>query len=355
MFVQVALVALAPPLTDHASQRRISLLEDELRRAARNYETLQHDRDRLHETTDHLIDEQRGTERFGLDQASVIAYLQAEIDVQQLGASNAPATGADQQIGDLRAQVTQHNTELHDLDRRLDRAHRDLDGVRDRNQVLERELDLAGSEIDILCTQISNQEREIDDLRDTLATSDYSLIRVRDALRASANALAAARSDDTDLTALRSERDTFRNERDVAVASSARLEGGRSSPLVPARSSPLYSKGTGRAGLQFLGSQHQGSPDRDERNQPEIIEIQDEGGDHGEPQGTDQSEVEEIQDDGGDQYEYDDEEDSDEQGADKLPASDVESQALSANAFDHDQAPSSDSDGEIRAALARSQ
>ncbi|KAG2764119.1 hypothetical protein PC129_g4842 [Phytophthora cactorum] len=131
--------------------------------------------------------------------------------------------------------------------------------------------------------------------------------------------------------------------------------GDRSSPLVPARSSPLCSKGTGRAGLQFLGSQHQGSPDRDERNPSEIIEIQDEGGDHGELQGTDQSEVEEIQDDGGDQYEYDEEEGSDEQGADKLPASDVESQALSANAFDHDQAPSSDSDGETRAALARSQ
>ncbi|KAF1776329.1 hypothetical protein GQ600_21952 [Phytophthora cactorum] len=193
MFVQVALVALAPP-TDHASQRRISLLEDELRRAARNYETFQHGRDRLHETTNHLIDEQRGTERSGLDQASEIAHLQAEIDVQQRGASNAPATGADQQIGDLRAQVTQQNTELQDLDRRLDR---------DRNQVLERELDLAGSKIDILCTQISNQEREIDDLRDTLATSDHSLIRVRDALRASANALTAARSDDTDLTALR--------------------------------------------------------------------------------------------------------------------------------------------------------
>ncbi|KAG4041771.1 hypothetical protein PC123_g22720 [Phytophthora cactorum] len=193
MFVQVALVALAPP-TDHASQRRISLLEDELRRAARNYETFQHGRDRLHETTNHLIDEQRGTERSGLDQASEIAHLQAEKDVQQRGASNAPATGADQQIGDLRAQVTQQNTELQDLDRRLDR---------DRNQVLERELDLAGSKIDILCTQISNQEREIDDLRDTLATSDHSLIRVRDALRASANALTAARSDDTDLTALR--------------------------------------------------------------------------------------------------------------------------------------------------------
>ncbi|KAG2764118.1 hypothetical protein PC129_g4843 [Phytophthora cactorum] len=182
------------PPTDHASQRRISLLEDELRRAARNYETFQHGRDRLHETTNHLIDEQRGTERSGLDQASEIAHLQAEIDVQQRGASNALATGADQQIGDLRAQVTQQNTELQDLDRRLDR---------DRNQVLERELDLAGSKIDILCTQISNQEREIDDLRDTLATSDHSLIRVRDVLRASANALTAARSDDTDLTALR--------------------------------------------------------------------------------------------------------------------------------------------------------
>ncbi|KAG3054018.1 hypothetical protein PI125_g25927 [Phytophthora idaei] len=111
------------------------------------------------------------------------------------------------------------------MDRRLGRAHRDLDVAHDRNQELERELDLAGSEIDILRTQIWNQEREINDLRDYLATSDHSLNRVRDALRASENALTAARSDNADLNALRSERDTLRTERNAAVPSSARLEG----------------------------------------------------------------------------------------------------------------------------------
>ncbi|KAG6946569.1 hypothetical protein JG688_00015981 [Phytophthora aleatoria] len=92
------------------------------------------------------------------------------------------------------------------MDRRLGRAHRDLDAAHDCNQELERELDLAGSEIDILRTQIWNQEREINDLRDYLATSDHSLNRVRDTLRASENALTAARSDNADLNALRSEK-----------------------------------------------------------------------------------------------------------------------------------------------------
>ncbi|KAG2811638.1 hypothetical protein PC113_g23641 [Phytophthora cactorum] len=111
------------------------------------------------------------------------------------------------------------------MDRRLGRAHRDLDAAHDRNQELERELDLAGLEIYILRTQISKQEREINDLRNYLATSDHSLNRVRDALRASENALTAARSDNADLNALRSERDTLPTERNAVVPSSARLEG----------------------------------------------------------------------------------------------------------------------------------
>ncbi|KAG3231211.1 hypothetical protein PI124_g23695 [Phytophthora idaei] len=53
-------------------------------------------------------------------------------------------------------------------------------------------------------------------------------------------------------------------------------------------------RGTRPPGPQELGSQPGGSPDRDVRNQPEIIEIQD---------------------DSGDQYEYDDEDNSGDQGA----------------------------------------
>ncbi|KAG2792527.1 hypothetical protein PC116_g28303 [Phytophthora cactorum] len=252
------------------------------------------------------------------------------------------------------------------MDRRLGRAHRDLDAAHDRNQELERELDLAGLEIYILRTQISKQEREINDLRNYLATSDHSLNRVRDALRASENALTAARSDNADLNALRSERDTLPTERNAVVPSSARLEGhdhdrisddltrvqemyadeqeeitklrdskkdvdadldqtaallaaaadklrvrragkvpgkrarsrstspdagqpvpkksargisappdGRSSSLAPASSAPLSSKGRDLRVRRTLALILGGSPDRDDRNQPEIIEIQD--------------------------------------------------------------------------------
>ncbi|KAG6942311.1 hypothetical protein JG687_00019129, partial [Phytophthora cactorum] len=246
----------------------------------------------------------------------------------QRGVSSVSVTGADQQIRYLCAQVAQQNAELHSMDRRLGR---------DRNQELERELDLAGLEIYILRTQISKQEREINDLRNYLATSDHSLNRVRDALRASENALTAARSDNADLNALRDDltrvQEMYADEQEeitklrdskkdvdadldqtaallAAAADKLRVRragkvpgkrarsrstspdagqpvpkksargisappDGRSSSLAPASSAPLSSKGRDLRVRRTLALILGGSPDRDDRNQPEIIEIQD--------------------------------------------------------------------------------